>query len=109
MTIFDDMLKDGESLFRDEMPLDFSYIPKPLKYRENEQHTIASCMKPLFENSNGRNAFVFGRAGIGKTVAVKHLLNEIEENHDEVIPLYVNCWQKNTTYKIMVDMCEQLG
>ncbi|MBN2458460.1 AAA family ATPase [Candidatus Woesearchaeota archaeon] len=108
MTIFDDMLKEGESLFRDEIPLDFSYIPKPLKYRENEQRMIAACMKPLFENSNGRNVFICGRPGIGKTVAVRHLLNEIEDNHDEVIPLYVNCWQKNTTYKIMVELCEQL-
>jgi archaeal cell division control protein 6 len=109
MTVFDEMLKNNETLFRDDMPLDFSYIPKPLKYRENEQRIIAACMKPLFENSNGRNAFGFGRPGIGKTVAVNHLLNEIAEKYDEVLPLYINCWQKNTTYKIMVDLCEQLG
>jgi len=104
------MLKQGESLFRDDMyPLDFSYIPKPLKFRENEQKLIAACMKPLFNDVNGRNCFVFGKPGIGKTVAVRHLLNEIEEKYDEVLPLYINCWQKNTTYKIIVDLCEQLG
>ena len=45
MSIFDDMLKDGESLFRDEIPLDFSFIPKPLKYRENEQRIIQKALR----------------------------------------------------------------
>ena len=25
------------------------------------------------------------------------------------MPIYVNCWQRNTTYKIIIDMCEQIG
>jgi len=58
---------------------------------------------------NGKNLFIYGAPGIGKTAAMRFVLNELEEETEEVIPIYINCWQKNTTFKIVVDMCEQLG
>jgi archaeal cell division control protein 6 len=107
--MFEDMLKDSESLFKNDVALDFSFQPKLLKYREKEQKYIASCIRPLFNNMNGRNIFVYGRPGIGKTIAVQKLLEEIEEQYDEVIPIYINCWQKNTSYKVAIDICEAVG
>ncbi|MEM4267761.1 MAG: AAA family ATPase [Candidatus Woesearchaeota archaeon] len=107
--IFKDMLKDSETLFRNELALDFTYQPKILKYRDREQRHIAMCIKPLFEKRNGKNLFIYGKPGIGKTLAVQHVLREIEENYDEPLAVYVNCWQKNTSYKIAVDICEILG
>ncbi len=106
MGVFDNVLKDSESLFRDTVALDFSHIPKPILYREKEQHFIANCMKPLFQERPGRNLLIYGPPGIGKTVAVKHLLRELEEKTDDIIPIYINCWQKNTSYKIMLEICE---
>tara|TARA_Y100000310_G_scaffold62055_2_gene57322 strand:- start:1703 stop:2758 length:1056 start_codon:yes stop_codon:yes gene_type:complete len=99
------MLKGDESLFKNEVALDFSYQPKLIPYREQEQKFVASCIKPLFSGRNGRNVFIHGKPGIGKTVACKHILREIEEETDEIIPAYINCWQKNTTYKIMIELC----
>lgn len=110
MPIFQDMLKSGESLFTDQIEsLDFDFIPKVIPFRENEQREVATCIKPLFQKRNGKNILVHGKPGIGKTVAVKHLLDEIEEQTDEIFAVYINCWQKNTSYKIMLEMCEQLG
>jgi cell division control protein 6 len=109
MGVFDDMLKGDESLFKNPIALDFDYQPKLVPHREREQKHIASCMKPLFQNRNGRNIFVFGAPGIGKTVATKHILRELEEKTDEIIPIYVNCWQKNTTYKIVLAICDAIN
>ena len=106
MGVFDDMLKGGESLFKNPVALDFDYQPKLVPHREKEQKQIASCVSPLFQERNGRNIFVFGAPGIGKTVATKHILRELEEKTDEIIPIYINCWQKNTTYKIVLAICE---
>ncbi|MCK5140381.1 MAG: hypothetical protein KAQ85_11105, partial [Thermodesulfovibrionia bacterium] len=39
----------------------------------------------------------------------RHVFKELEEKTDEIITVYVNCWKKNTGYKIAIDMCEQLG
>src|SRR3989344_4100839 len=109
MALFKDMLKSNEELINDEYPLDFEYLPKPLLYRETEQRKVAGCIRPLLEGRNGRNVFIHGPPGVGKTAAIRHVLNELEDETDEVIPIYINCWQRNTSFKIIVEICEQLG
>jgi len=109
MTLFKDMLKGDESLFINEDALDYDFVPKLLPYRENEQRHFATCINPLLQSRNGRNLFVSGPPGIGKTAAMKHVFRDLEEETDEVLPIYINCWQKNTTFKILVEICDQLG
>jgi len=77
MSIFKDMLKSGESLFRDEIALDYDYLPKLLPYREKEQFYIAGCIKPLLEKRNGKNLFIHGAPGIGKTAATRYILRDL--------------------------------
>ncbi len=109
MGIFKDMLSDGQTLFKNEVALDFSFIPKLVPYRESQQKFIAKCMRPLFSGQSAQNVLLHGLPGVGKTVAVKHILQEIEEESEDIIPLYINCWQKNTVYKIALEMCDVLG
>ena len=85
MALFENMLGSGESLFKDIDVLDFSYHPKPIKHREVQQRYMANCIKPLFQNRNGKNLFVYGIPGIGKTLACKQLIAELEETTDEVV------------------------
>lgn len=108
MALFKEMLSSGESLFKNEDALDLDFVPKLLPYRETQQHHVANCIKPLMQDRNGRNLFICGAPGIGKTAAIRWVLRDLDETTDEVIPIYVNCWQKNTTYKIMMELCSQL-
>lgn len=109
MGYFKDMLKSDESLIKDDTPLSFEYIPKLVPFREKEQRQIALCIRPLFQEQTGRNLFLYGPPGVGKTVATTHLLKELEDETDDVKPIYINCWQKNTTYKIYLEICNQLN
>lgn len=109
MSLFKEMLKEGESVFRDTIVLDFDFQPKLLKYRENEQQRFGVAIRPLLEGRNGRNLFVFGGPGVGKTTACKQVLKELEGETEEIIPLYVNGWKENTTFKIFMKICEELG
>ncbi|MFP4111768.1 MAG: Cdc6/Cdc18 family protein [Candidatus Woesearchaeota archaeon] len=109
MGMFKDMLSADQTLFRNTVALDYDFIPKVIPYREQEQRIIANCIKPLFQSANGRNLLIYGPPGIGKTVACKHLVNELEEETEEIIPLYINCWQKNSSYKILMEICDLLG
>jgi cell division control protein 6 len=106
--MFDDMLKSDESLFMDPIALDYDFLPKLIPYREKEQKHIALCIKPLLAGRTGKNVLVHGPPGIGKTAAIRHLFKELEESTDEVLPIYINVWQKNTTFKIIMDICEKL-
>ncbi len=109
MSIFKDMLGSGETLFKNPVALDYDFIPKLVPFRENEQHKIAACIKPLFQARNGRNLIIYGNPGVGKTVACRHVLSDLAEQTDDVVPFYVNCWSKNTSFKIAIELCEQLG
>ncbi len=109
MALFKDMLNSGESLFVNEIALDYDFIPKVVPYRETQQRYLAACIKPLLNQRNGRNVIMLGPPGVGKTVACKHVLQELEETTDDVILVYINCWQKNTTYKVVIAMCDILG
>ena len=109
MGLFEDVLKGDESLIRNENALDYEFLPKLLPYREQEQKYLATCIKPLFQQRSGRNLFVHGPPGIGKTAAARFVLRELEEETDEIYPLYINCWQHNTTYKVLLEICEQVG
>jgi len=103
------MLGSEESLFRDAVALDYDYLPKILKFREVQQKQFATCIKPLLAGRNGRNLFVHGAPGIGKTAACRWVLRDLEEETSEVIPIYVNCWKHNSSFKILTEICSLLG
>ena len=111
MGLFDDALKDSESLFRDEIALDSDFQPPKISFRENENQYIAECIKPLLKKRSGKNLFVTGSPGIGKTVATKLVLLELEQKglDEDIYSLYVNCWKKDTAHKIVLEICNQLG
>ncbi len=103
------MLRSGESLFRDTIWLSYDFQPKILFARETEQQRFATVIKPLFAGHSGRNLFVCGPPGVGKTTACKHVLRELEETTDEITSIYINCWKENTTFKIYTKICEDMG
>ena len=107
--MFKDMLKSNESLFTNEIALDIDYTPPIIKYRESEQAYVAECIQPLFKGRNGKNLLISGEPGIGKTVAVRHIFNELGKETNDIIPVYINCWKMETFYKIVVELCKQLG
>ncbi|MEK6886711.1 MAG: AAA family ATPase [Nanoarchaeota archaeon] len=109
MGMFNDILRSDETIFKNVIALDYDYIPKSLPFREEKQKYMALCINPLFQERSGRNLFIHGPPGIGKTVACRHVLKELEEEYDEVEPIYINCWEKNSSFKIMMEICERLG
>ena len=109
MGLFGNMLSGEESLFRDPVALDYDYMPKIIKGREDEQKKLAKAIRPLDQKRTGTNLILYGDSGIGKTVICKHMLRIVEEEADDIIPIYINCWKKNTSYKIIVELCDQLG
>lgn len=103
------MLKSGESLFRDAVLLDYDFQPKIIPFREQEQRQFALAIKPLLQNQTGRNVFAYGAPGVGKTTACRHVLRELEEERDDIHCFYINCWKENTTFRIFMKICEDLG
>lgn len=109
MGLFDERFKHEQSLFRDEHSLNYEFLPKELPFRENQQHYLADCLKPLLHGRSGRNVLIHGPPGIGKTAAARSVLRELEDTTDQVRTIYVNCWQRSSTFKVLVELCEQFN
>ncbi|MBS3108213.1 AAA family ATPase [Candidatus Woesearchaeota archaeon] len=109
MSLFDGMLKGDESLFVNEIVLDYDYLPKLLPFRENQQFYLASCVRPLFQGRNGKNVLISGMPGIGKTAAIKFVLRDLENQTNDIDVVYVNCWKKSSAHKIVLEICDKIG
>lgn len=109
MALFNNMLDSEQSIFKDPVALDYDYMPQIINGRQQEQQKIAFCIKPLDQKRNGSNLIISGKPGVGKTATCKHMLKIVEEEADDIVPIYINCWKKNTSYKVMVEICQQLG
>lgn len=110
MPLFKDILSSDESLFLNPQFLDLDFQPKLILYRDSQQHYIASCIKPLLQKRSGKNLLIIGKCGVGKTVCLRHVLKELNEDYgDDIFCLYINCWKKDTPFKIIVELAQQLG
>lgn len=107
MGIFNRILMNDETIFKHKEVLDTDYVPKMVPYREAEQQEIAYCIKPLINSQNGSNIAIFGKPGIGKTLVLKKILEELEDY--DVNTFYVNCWKSNTTFKIYERIARKFG
>ena len=84
MNIFNKMLQHDETIFKNELVLEYDYLPHIIKFRENQQQHIATIIKPLFSGRMGSNLLITGRPGIGKTAACKHVLRDMEQHSDKI-------------------------
>src|SRR3989344_3299120 len=109
MSLFKDILQSNETLFQNETALDYDYLPKEIKYRETQQHYIAECIKPLLQKRNGRNIIITGQPGIGKTAAIRSVLRDLENETDNIYQIYINCWKKDSFFKIITELCHQIN
>ena len=85
MGLFDNVLRADQTLIKNVDALDYEFLPKILRYRENQQQYLATCIKPLFNKMPGRNLFIYGAPGIGKTAAARavfHAARPGGERHD---------------------------
>ena len=96
-------------IIKNEEALSYDYVPKKLPFREGQVDEIADAIKPLVEGHKGTNLFISGAPGIGKTASVKWILRELSDYSDDVIPIYINCWNFRTKYFIFMEMANKIN
>ncbi|ADL19155.1 origin recognition complex subunit 1 Orc1 [Acidilobus saccharovorans 345-15] len=89
------------------------YVPLELPHREAEIKRLAEVVAPALRGERPSNAFIYGLTGTGKTAVTKYVLRRLEElakaRGSSVSWIYVNVRQRETPYKVLADMGEQLG
>ncbi len=92
------------TVFLDRNIITPHYLPESLPFREQQIEKISRILAAVLQGKKPNNIFVYGKVGTGKTVTVKHVLQQlqlfIEEQHSPVMFAYVNCRAHNTKYKV---------
>lgn len=91
---------NNNSLITNSAAFAESFIPSVLVARQEEVDKLRANLAPMLKNKPIRHVWVHGPPGTGKTSAVKHVLNELEEQNG-VQGAYVNCWESDTFFSIL--------
>jgi len=105
--IFEKSVNSG--IVKDERFLYPDYVPERLPFRDNEISELVFSLKPASQGKKPTNMFVFGRPGTGKTVTLKHVLNELTEYSDRTKCLYINCFENSSRHSILAKITNFLG
>lgn len=81
--------------------------------REAELRAIATCLAGVFEVGVGRNVFVYGKSGSGKTFCVRFVLDRgrafVESRGLGVLVTYVNVGKTRSPYFTLLEIVRAIG
>ncbi|MGC8647565.1 MAG: Cdc6/Cdc18 family protein [Candidatus Micrarchaeia archaeon] len=101
MMSLDDMLKESK-IFSNREVLSPHYIPKKLIFRDKEIENIERALAPSLKGERGRNLFIYGKTGTGKTTCTLYVIEEIKNIPNTRAKIsYVNCRIYNTRYRVL--------
>ncbi len=92
-------------IIKNPQPLDFSYIPRSLRFRESQIDLIKEASILPLQNGNCSTAVIYGDSGTGKTSTVKYLARE--EHGVEIV--YENGLSFPTIRQLLLDVASRFG
>ncbi len=100
-------------IFKDRDKLSPDYVPLNLPYREEQIKRLASILAQALRGYKPNNIFIYGLTGTGKTAVIKLVTTRLTDKAKELsVPVktvYVNCRQRDTNYRVLADIIEELG
>ena len=101
MQSLNDLLVESK-IFADREVLSPHYSPKKLLFREKEINNIEKALAPSLKGERGRNLFIYGKTGTGKTSCTKYVIEEVKNIPNTKARIsYVNCRIYNTRYRVL--------
>lgn len=119
MTITGDSVSDllrkmlAAKIFLDRDLLRPDYIPDELPHRGPQILRLVKVLAPALKDARPSNIFIYGVPGTGKTAVTKYTLKRLNmEGEGKGISLkiaFVNCKHDDTDYRVLAELCEQIG
>ena len=99
--IFENLLKES-SIFANRDALSPHYMPSNLLFREKQIDSIVKYLTPSLRGERGRNLFIYGKTGTGKTSCMKYVIEKIKELPTIKAKIsYINCRIYNSRYRVL--------
>ncbi|MGB9732860.1 MAG: Cdc6/Cdc18 family protein [Candidatus Micrarchaeia archaeon] len=99
--IFENLMKES-SIFANRDALSPHYMPSSLLFREKQIDSIVKYLTPSLKGERGRNLFIYGKTGTGKTSCMKYVIEKVKEIPSVKAKIsYVNCRIYNSRYRVL--------
>ena len=102
--LFSEVFKESE-IFSNREVLSQHHIPQTLLFREKQMDAIVKVLTPSLRGERGRNLFLYGKTGTGKTSCMLNIIGKIKE-----LPIsrsrisYINCRIYNSRYRVFYNL-----
>lgn len=101
MQTLSDLLVESK-IFADREVLSPHHVPDKLQFREKEINSIERSIAPALKGMKGRNLFIYGKTGTGKTSCTRYVINEVSRipnTHARIS--YINCRIYNSRFRVL--------
>ena len=89
-------------IFADRGVLSPHFVPRKLIGRQKEINNIERSIAPALKGERGRNLFVYGKTGVGKTSCVRYVIGEVKDIPNTKAKIsYINCRLYNSRYRVL--------
>lgn len=103
----------SESIFEQREALLEEWTPNELVGRDEEVRRYHAALQPVINNETPSNIFLYGKSGVGKTVATRYLLQALERDAADIDGLQlntieINCDGLNSSYQAAVALVNEI-
>ncbi len=98
---FSDLLKES-AIFKNRNVLSPNYVPETMLFRDKQIDSIVKILTPSLKGDRGRNLFIYGKTGTGKTSCMKYVLEKVKNIPTVRAKIsYINCRLHNSRYRVL--------
>jgi cell division control protein 6 len=89
-------------IFKNRDALSPHFVPNNLLFRDKQINGIANALTPSLRGDRGRNLFIYGKTGTGKTSCMRYVIDKIKAVPGVKAQVnYINCRIYNSRYRIL--------
>ncbi|MGC8538381.1 MAG: Cdc6/Cdc18 family protein [Candidatus Micrarchaeia archaeon] len=98
---FSNILKESQ-IFANRDVLSPHYIPESLLFRDKQISSIVKYITPSLKGERGRNLFIYGKTGTGKTSCMRYVIEKIKAIPEVKAHIsYINCRIYNSRFRVL--------
>lgn len=107
------LFERDKEIYKDRDALREDYQPEELVGRDQELEEYQTALQPVINGEQPNNIFLYGKTGVGKTVATKYLLDHLQEDADRYDDLslsvvFLNCDGLQSSYQVATHLVNKL-